>query len=51
MNLFFPRKKMPFRAFMLFSKKLVKTLDEVNEEKNDLIILSFDQIKKNQKKI
>ena len=51
MNLFFPRKKMPFRAFMLFSKKLVKTLNEVNEEKNDLIILSFDQIKKNQKKI
>ena len=49
-NLFFPRKKMAFRALMLFSKKLVKTLNEVNEEKNDLIILSFAPIKKILKK-
>ena len=42
---FFSRKKMAFRVLMLFSKKLVKTL-EVNEKKNDLIILSFDPIKK-----
>ena len=47
----FPRKKNSIQCFaVIFSKKLVKDWAELNDEKNDLIMLKFEPTKKNPEK-
>ena len=47
----FPRKKNGTQSFaVIFSKKLVKDWAELNDEKNDLIMLKFEPTKKNPEK-
>ena len=44
------RKKNGIKSFDFFSKNLVKNLAEINNEKDDLIKLSFNPVKKNPEK-